>query len=52
MIASCGHKALILIVTHSFQDCIYLPRYLYDLLIYRCINNNNFKLRAEKSVSL
>jgi len=52
MIASLGHKALIPIVTHSFQDYIYIPRYLYDLVIQRCINNSDLKLRTEKSVSL
>jgi len=46
------HKALILIVTHRFQDSIYLLRHLYDLVMKRCINKSNFKLRAKKSVSL
>jgi len=44
--------ALIPIVMHSFQDCVYLPHYLYDLVMKKCINNSTFKLRAEKSVSL
>jgi len=43
---------MIPIVTHSFQDCVYLPRYLYHLIMKRCANNSNFKLRTEKPVSL
>ena len=39
-------------MTHSFQDCVYLPRYLYYLIMKRCVNNSNFKLRTEKSLSL
>ena len=38
-------------MTHSFHDCVYSPRYLYDLVLQGCINNSNFKPRAEKSVS-
>ena len=39
-------------MTNSFQDCVYLPRYLYYLIMKRCANNSNFKLRTEKSVHL
>ena len=52
LIASWWHKALIPIVTNSFQDCVCFPRYLYDLVMKRCINNSKLNFKTWKSARL